>query len=54
MANVIGTPHGLSHTDESMLRCAQMTEQNVLAILDGQLPPYLVNRNVSWRALQPV
>jgi D-3-phosphoglycerate dehydrogenase / 2-oxoglutarate reductase len=53
MPNVIGTPHGLSHTDESMLRCAQMTEQNVLAILDGELPPYLVNRSVRWRALQP-
>ena len=54
MPNVIGTPHGLSHTDESMLRCASMTEENVLALLDGQLPPYLVNRTVQWRALQPV
>jgi len=52
MANVIGTPHGLSHTDESMLRCAQMTEQNVLAMLDGELPPYQVNKNVRWRGLQ--
>jgi D-3-phosphoglycerate dehydrogenase len=53
MPNVIGTPHGLSHTDESMLRCATMTEDNVLALLDGRLPPYLVNRTVHWRALQP-
>jgi D-3-phosphoglycerate dehydrogenase len=51
MQNVIGTPHGLSHTDESMYRCAQMTEENVLAILDGQLPPYLVNGDVHWREL---
>jgi phosphoglycerate dehydrogenase-like enzyme len=53
MPNVICTPHGLSHTDESMLRCASMTEENVLALLDGRLPPYLVNRDVQWRALQP-
>jgi D-3-phosphoglycerate dehydrogenase len=53
MANVIGTPHGLSHADASMRRCAEMTEQNVLALLDGQLPPYLVNKAVRWRILQP-
>jgi D-3-phosphoglycerate dehydrogenase / 2-oxoglutarate reductase len=53
MPNVIGTPHGLSHTDASMHRCAEMTERNVLALLDGQLPPYLVNKSVRWRILQP-
>jgi phosphoglycerate dehydrogenase-like enzyme len=52
MDNVIGTPHGLSHADESLRRCAAMTEENVLAIVEGRLPPYLVNRQVRWRVLQ--
>jgi phosphoglycerate dehydrogenase-like enzyme len=54
MNNVIGTPHGLSHADESVRRCASMTEDNVLAIINGRLPPYLVNKTVRWRALQTV
>ena len=33
MPNVIGTPHGLSHADESIRRCASMTEANVIALL---------------------
>jgi len=52
MANVIGTPHGLGHAEESLLRCAGMTEENVLALIDGRLPPYLVNPTVKWRVLQ--
>jgi D-3-phosphoglycerate dehydrogenase len=52
MDNVIGTPHGLSHADESIRRCASMTEENVLALVDGQLPPYIVNPKVRWRVLQ--
>jgi phosphoglycerate dehydrogenase-like enzyme len=52
MDNVIGTPHGLSHADESLRRCASMTEDNVLAIVDGHLPPYIVNPKVRWRVLQ--
>ena len=52
MDNVIGTPHGLSHADESVRRCAEMTEENVLSIVDGRLPPYLVNPRVEWRVLQ--
>jgi phosphoglycerate dehydrogenase-like enzyme len=52
MDNVIGTPHGLSHADESVRRCAAMTEENVLSIIDGRLPPYIVNPKVRWRVLQ--
>jgi D-3-phosphoglycerate dehydrogenase len=52
MDNVIGTPHGLSHADESIRRCAEMTEENVLAIVDGRVPPYIVNPKVRWRLLQ--
>ena len=52
MDNVIGTPHGLSHADESVRRCASMTEENVLAIVGGRMPPYVVNPQVSWRVLQ--
>ena len=54
MDNVIGTPHGLSHADESVRRCASMTEENVLAIVEGRLPPYLVNKQVRWRVAQAV
>jgi len=50
MDNVIGTPHGLSHAVESVARCSEMTEDNVLAIVEGRLPPYIVNPTVSWRA----
>ncbi|MBV8715349.1 MAG: hydroxyacid dehydrogenase [Chloroflexi bacterium] len=50
MDNVIGTPHGLSHAFESVERCSQMTQENVLAIIEGRLPPYIVNPTVSWRA----
>jgi phosphoglycerate dehydrogenase-like enzyme len=50
MDNVIGTPHGLSHAEESVRRCAEMTEDNILAIVDGRLPPFIVNPTVSWRA----
>ncbi len=46
MDNVIGTPHGLSHAEESVRRCASMTEDNVLAIVEGRMPPYLVNPKV--------
>jgi len=52
MPNVIATPHALPRTLESARRCAEMTEENVLALLDGRLPPYLVNRGVRWRVLQ--
>ena len=52
MDNVIATPHGLSHADESLRRCASMSEENILAIVAGREPPYLVNRGVRWRILQ--
>jgi D-3-phosphoglycerate dehydrogenase / 2-oxoglutarate reductase len=53
MPNVIGTPHALSHAEESIRRCAQMTQENVLAMIDGRLPPHIVNPQVRWRVLQP-
>jgi D-3-phosphoglycerate dehydrogenase len=52
MPNVIGTPHGLGHADESLRRCASMTVENVLALVDGRVPPYIVNPGVRWRLLQ--
>jgi D-3-phosphoglycerate dehydrogenase / 2-oxoglutarate reductase len=52
MDNVIGTPHGLSHAEESVRRCASMTEDNVLAIIAGERPPYIVNPKVRPRALE--
>jgi D-3-phosphoglycerate dehydrogenase len=52
MPNVVATPHALPRTAESFRRCAEMTQENVLALLDGRLPPYTVNRNVKWRVLQ--
>jgi D-3-phosphoglycerate dehydrogenase / 2-oxoglutarate reductase len=52
MPNVIGTPHALPRTEESMARCAAMTQESVLLLLEGQLPNYVVNRDVRWRVLQ--
>lgn len=52
MDNVVGTPHGLGHADESLRRCAAMTEENVLALIEGRKPPYIVNPSVEWRVLQ--
>ena len=52
MPNVVATPHALPRTAESFRRCAEMTQENVLALLDGRLPPYIVNKNVKWRVLQ--
>jgi D-3-phosphoglycerate dehydrogenase len=52
LPNVIGTPHGLSHAEESFRRCAELTQQAILALLEGRLPEHTVNRNVQWRALQ--
>jgi phosphoglycerate dehydrogenase-like enzyme len=49
MPNVIGTPHGLSHAEESFRRCAEMAQDSVLALLDGQIPEYTVNKQVRWR-----
>jgi D-3-phosphoglycerate dehydrogenase len=54
MPNVIGTPHGLSHAEESFRRCAELTERAVLALIEGRLPEHTVNRDVRWRALQTV
>ena len=54
MPNVICTPHGLGHAEESAARCASMTQENVLAIIDGQLPPYQVNRTVPYQASRTV
>lgn len=52
MSNVVGTPHALPRTVESQRRCAEMTEESVLALLDGRLPEYTVNRGVRWRVLK--
>jgi D-3-phosphoglycerate dehydrogenase len=54
MGNVICTPHGLSHAEESLRRCAVMTEENILALVAGRIPPYIVNPQVGsrWRVLQ--
>src|SRR5205085_12280101 len=54
MPNVIGTPHALPRTAESLRRCAEMTQENVLALIEGRIPPYIVNKNVSWRAMGAV
>lgn len=53
MPNVIATPHALPRTAESQHRCAEMTEESVLALLDGQIPPYIINRGVRWRVQEP-
>ena len=52
MPNVIGTPHALPRTEEAYARCAAMTEENVIAAIEGRMPPYAVNPDVRWRILQ--
>lgn len=52
MPNVIATPHALPRSAESQRRCAEMTQESVLALLDGRLPRYTANRDVHWRVLQ--
>jgi D-3-phosphoglycerate dehydrogenase len=49
MPNVIATPHALPRTAESLRRCAEMTQESVIDLLDGRLPRYTVNRGVHWR-----
>jgi phosphoglycerate dehydrogenase-like enzyme len=49
MPNVIATPHALPRTAESLRRCAEMTQESVIDLLDGRLPQYTVNRGVHWR-----
>jgi D-3-phosphoglycerate dehydrogenase len=50
MSNVVATPHALPRTAESLRRCAEMTQQSVIDLLDGRLPQYTINRDVRWRA----
>jgi D-3-phosphoglycerate dehydrogenase len=52
MPNVIATPHALPRTVESVNRCAEMTQESVLALVEGKLPQYTVNKNVKWRFAQ--
>jgi phosphoglycerate dehydrogenase-like enzyme len=49
MANVIATPHGLGQVAEARRRCAVMSEDNMLAMLAGEMPEFTVNRDVEWR-----
>ena len=49
LPNVIGTPHGLAHATESRRRCAVLSEQSILSLLEGRLPEFTVNPAVVWR-----
>ena len=49
LPNVIGTPHGLAHASESRRRCAVLSEQSILSLLDGNIPEFTVNPTVTWR-----
>lgn len=52
LPNVIATPHGLAHATESRRRCAVLSEQSMLALLEGRLPEFVVNPSVQWRLKQ--
>jgi D-3-phosphoglycerate dehydrogenase len=52
LPNVIATPHALPRTVESVKRCADMTQESVLALIEGKLPQYTVNKDVKWRFAQ--
>jgi (S)-sulfolactate dehydrogenase len=49
MPNVIATPHRLGHAAETRRRCAELSEQSILALLRGEFPESTVNREVRWR-----
>jgi len=44
--NVILTPHTLCWTDECFLRMGESAVNSVLTVLKGEIPPYVVNREV--------
>ncbi|MEK5444654.1 C-terminal binding protein [Fredinandcohnia sp. FSL W7-1320] len=46
MENVLLTPHVAFYSEESEMDLKQKTAQNVVDVLKGQLPKYLVNRSV--------
>lgn len=52
MDNVIATPHRLGHSAETRRQCAVLAEQNILALLRGELPEFTVNRELTWRFAQ--
>jgi D-3-phosphoglycerate dehydrogenase / 2-oxoglutarate reductase len=54
MPNVIATPHALPRTEEAYARCAAMTQENIIAVIEGRMPSYAVNPTVKWRVLQQV
>jgi phosphoglycerate dehydrogenase-like enzyme len=47
--NVILTPHTLCWTDECFLRMGESAVESVLAVLRGEIPPYVVNPEVLQR-----
>lgn len=49
MDNVIATPHRLGHSAETRRQCAALAEQNILALLRGELPEFTINRDLKWR-----
>ncbi|MCC7104324.1 MAG: hydroxyacid dehydrogenase [Chloroflexi bacterium] len=51
MDNVICTPHALPRTLESVWRNLRMVHEGAVALLDGRLPEYTVNRDVKPRFL---
>jgi D-3-phosphoglycerate dehydrogenase len=52
MPNVIATPHALPRTEEAYARCAAMTQENIIAVIEGRMPPYAVNPQVHWRVFE--
>ena len=49
MENVILSPHALAWTDDLYRDNGVGAVENILAIFQGQLPPYIVNRDVVER-----
>ena len=46
LENIILTPHSGATTREAVLRMAKMATENLLAVLRGERPPYVVNPEV--------
>ena len=51
LPNVVLTPHSVSHTRESIIAIADLLLANILAVIDGRMPPAPVNAEIAEKWL---
>lgn len=52
--NVILTPHSASATEQSRAKMGEMLQENVMAVAEGKVPPYLINKEVKSKFKEDV